>query len=163
MTGTKTRQTPIYPLHTQLIKNKKTKNKHQQRNSQEGCRGWGKGCSGVGLEVGVENYFEVTHSCFLKYRKKQSRKQGEDRGCQVHLLFTPFLPLRSFLYCSLSLVMRPWSTSQACLSFSTQGQDTAEWQQVQSAVYAFKKWSGISYTLRKRNRRSDALTEPEFN
>lgn len=43
------------------------------------------------------------------------------------LLFTPFLPLRSFLYCSLSLVIKPGSTSQAsemgpCSSFSTQGE-----------------------------------------
>lgn len=34
--------------------------------------------------------------------------------CNVfHLLFTPFFPLRSFLYCSLSLVITPWSTFQA--------------------------------------------------
>lgn len=38
------------------------------------------------------------------------------------LLLTPFLPLRSFLYCSFSRVIRLWSTSQAspglCSSFS---------------------------------------------
>lgn len=30
-----------------------------------------------------------------------------------HLLFTPFFPFLSFLYCSLSLVITPWSTFQA--------------------------------------------------
>lgn len=46
-----------------------------------------------------------------------------------HLLFTPFLPLRSFLYCSLSLEIRLWSTSQASViafgSFSTWRMETA--------------------------------------
>lgn len=30
----------------------------------------------------------------------------------LHLLFTPFFPFRSFLYCSFSLLISPWSTSQ---------------------------------------------------
>lgn len=34
------------------------------------------------------------------------------RQCS-HLLFTPFFPFLSFLYCSFSLVITPWSTFQA--------------------------------------------------
>ena len=36
-----------------------------------------------------------------------------DRYNVFHLLFTPFFPFLSFLYCSLSLVITPWSTFQA--------------------------------------------------
>lgn len=56
---------------------------------------------------------------------QREEKEGGSNTWQ-DLLFTPFLPLRSFLYCSLSLVIRPGSTSQAsmgpCSSFSTQGE-----------------------------------------
>lgn len=58
-----------------------------------------------------------------------TERSGREGGSDVRqdLLFTPFFPLRSFLYCSLSLVIRPGSTSQAsdmgpCSSFSTQGE-----------------------------------------
>jgi len=55
-------------------------------------------------------------------KKRVGRKQ--EAGLGQDLLFTPFLPLRSFLYCSLSWAISPWSTSQAssarggCSSFS---------------------------------------------
>lgn len=59
--------------------------------------------------------------------RKRKRKRRREAATPVggDLLFTPFLPLRSFLYCSLSLVIRPGSTSQAsetgpCSPFSTQ-------------------------------------------
>lgn len=72
---------------------------------------------------------------FLGWTKESQALEREEEGgsnAWQDLLFTPFFPLRSFLYCSLSLVIRPGSTSQAsemgpCSSFSTQGeQDQTE-------------------------------------
>ena len=64
-------------------------------------------------------------------KRKETRGVREMEGCFYLLLFggalrdlllTPFLPLRSCLYCSFSRVIRPWSTSHAspglCSSFS---------------------------------------------
>lgn len=63
----------------------------------------------------------------------RKRRTQEDRKSEQlyrqDLLFTPFLPLRSFLYCSLSCAISPWSTSQAISatgvwsSFSTRQQE----------------------------------------
>lgn len=43
----------------------------------------------------------------------QRRIRQELKEVWPDLLFTPFLPLRSFLYCSLSFEIKLWSTSQA--------------------------------------------------
>lgn len=65
-------------------------------------------------------------------RKGQWRTVEDRKSKQLYrqdLLFTPFLPLRSFLYCSLSCAISPWSTSQAISptgvwsSFSTRQQE----------------------------------------
>lgn len=52
-------------------------------------------------------------------RKKEETLEHTDADSVVyrynvfHLLFTPFFPFLSFLYCSFSLVITPWSTFQA--------------------------------------------------
>lgn len=62
------------------------------------------------------------------WRRSEEDRESEELYRQ-DLLFTPFLPLRSFLYCSLSCAISPWSTSQAISptgvwsSFSTRQQE----------------------------------------
>lgn len=51
----------------------------------------------------------VRKKCLL-YR--QAKKALHYKIQNLHLLFTPFFPFRSFLYCSFSLLISPWSTSQ---------------------------------------------------
>lgn len=69
---------------------------------------------------------------------RQKRTEEDRESEELHrqdLLFTPFLPLRSFLYCSLSCAISPWSTSQAISptgvwsSFSTRQQENEKKEQ----------------------------------
>lgn len=62
-------------------------------------------------------------------QRRTEKDRESEQLCRQDSLFTPFLPLRSFLYCSLSCAISPWSTSQAISptgvwsSFSTRQQE----------------------------------------
>lgn len=90
----------------------------ERKGGAAGGEGWKKRCS----------LFDRRRLDRAQESEALQREETEGGGSNVyqHLLFTPFFPLRSFLYCSLSLVIRPGSTSQAsetgpCSSLSTRG------------------------------------------
>lgn len=82
-------------------------------------------------------------------QREKEEEGGREGGSSAwqDLLFTPFFPLRSFLYCSLSLVIRPGSTSQASemgpgSSFSTQGRGEQNQRLLRSCSGSRPEWPG---------------------